>query len=149
MIVYFQIQQQSAAGSPDSMRLMELEPAEDAFFRQVIGSQIKDGPDELGPDVISDGPRVGFYQCKEALGCDHAPHRIKSSRDQLPLLDVAKENAKDEMRQSVRLERESGRGSLHRPDQRCTSHRRMNREVHVRICRATKRQPRPSCRQQI
>lgn len=27
---------------------------------------------------------------KQALGCDHAPHRIESSRDQIPLLQIAR-----------------------------------------------------------
>src|SRR5580698_5016561 len=66
-----------------------------AYFRQVICGQVETGPDELGPDILRDGTRVRAYQRKNALGCDHAPHRVKSSRNKLPLLEVAKEYAKD------------------------------------------------------
>ena len=39
-----------------------------AFFRKIIDSQVKAGPDELGPDIVSDGTRVGPNQRKQALG---------------------------------------------------------------------------------
>jgi hypothetical protein len=74
---------------------MEMKRAGDRPFGQIVGSQIKAGPDELGPNVVSDGPRVRPYQCEDALGGDHTTHRIESSRDKLPLLDVTKEHAKD------------------------------------------------------
>ena len=84
-----------------------------AFFRKIIGSQVKAGPDELGPNIVSDGARVGADQCKQALGRDHAPHRIESARDQLPLLEIAKEHAKDGDAASACAGRENLAAALH------------------------------------
>ena len=84
-----------------------------ALFRKIIGSQVKAGPDELGPDIVCDGSWVRANKRKQALGRDHAAHRIEPSRDQLPLLEIAKEDAKDGNASGTRAGRKDLAAALH------------------------------------
>ena len=84
-----------------------------AYFRQVIDSQVKAGPDELGPDIVCDGSRVRPNKREQALRCDHAAHRIESPRDQLPLLEVAEEHTKNGDAASACAGRENLAAALH------------------------------------
>src|ERR1700674_3744029 len=84
-----------------------------AYFRHVIDSQVKAGPDELRPDIVCDGSWVLPNKRKQALRCDHAAHRIESSRDQLPFLEAAEEHTKNGDATSACAGRENLAAALH------------------------------------
>src|ERR1019366_56701 len=66
-----------------------------AFLREIIASEVEASPNELGPHIISDRAWVGADKREQALGCNHASHRIESARNQFPLLEITKEHAKN------------------------------------------------------
>jgi len=65
-----------------------------AATREVVGYEVEAGPDQLGPDIVGDDARVGADQGEQALRRSQVSYGIEPSRDQLPLLEIAKEDAK-------------------------------------------------------
>ena len=65
-----------------------------AVFRNIVRREIQSGPDELGPDIIRNDPRIWSDLGKHALGCDKATNRIEAPGNHLPLLQVAEKDTK-------------------------------------------------------
>ena len=61
---------------------------------KIVGNKVETGPDQLGPDIVGDDARVGADQGEQALRRSQVSCGIEPSRDQLPLLEIAKEDAK-------------------------------------------------------
>src|SRR6202050_135117 len=60
---------------------------------KIVGSQVQPCPNQLGPDVVSNGPRVRPDKRDQALGSHHAQDRVESARNQIPLLEITEKDA--------------------------------------------------------
>ena len=73
---------------------------------QIVGVEVEAGPEEFGPQIVGDHPRIGSLQGPDAARSFQCSCGVEPARDPVPVLDVAEEGAGDANVSAFRLGRQ-------------------------------------------
>ena len=73
---------------------------------QIAGVEVETGPEEFGPQIVGDHPRIGSLQGPDAARSFQCSCGVEPARDPVPVLDVAEEGAGDANVGAFRLRRQ-------------------------------------------
>ena len=62
---------------------------------QIVGVEVEAGPQEFGPEIVGDHPRIGSLQGPDAARSFQCSCGVEPARDPVPVLQVAEEGAGD------------------------------------------------------